>query len=103
MRKRGIVVFEEVGMAVIPLGGRTEGAPSAAIIDAADADIVAEHNWYPKLNTQGTHWYVTTSVPDENGKGRHVRLHRMILDAADDMVVDHINHNTLDNRRSNLR
>lgn len=35
--------------------------------------------------------------------GRRQRLHRLITGAPDGMVVDHINHNTLDNRRANLR
>jgi hypothetical protein len=30
-------------------------------------------------------------------------LHRILLDAPSSMLIDHINHNTLDNRRSNLR
>lgn len=32
-----------------------------------------------------------------------VRLHRFILNCPDNMVVDHINHNGLDNRKCNLR
>ena len=32
-----------------------------------------------------------------------IRLHRFIMDCPEDMVVDHINHNTLDNRKENLR
>lgn len=35
--------------------------------------------------------------------GQMVRLHRKIMDAAGDKVVDHINGDTLDNRRENLR
>lgn len=33
----------------------------------------------------------------------HGSLHRFIMNPPDDMVVDHINHDTLDNRRENLR
>lgn len=34
---------------------------------------------------------------------RNIKLHRLIMDAPDDKVVDHINHNALDNTNENLR
>jgi len=37
-----------------------------------------------------------------NGKAHTVRLHRLITRAPASMKVHHINHNPLDNRRSNL-
>ena len=38
-----------------------------------------------------------------DGRMRQFTVSRMIMNPNDDMVVDHINHDTLDNRRSNLR
>lgn len=34
---------------------------------------------------------------------KKILLHRYIMNCPHDMVVDHINHNTLDNRKSNLK
>lgn len=38
-----------------------------------------------------------------NGKKHGVLMHRFIMNAPKNMEVDHINHNTLDNRKENLR
>jgi hypothetical protein len=43
---------------------------------------------------------------DENGyviNTKRTRMHRLILNIDDSLLVDHINHNTLDNRLINLR
>ena len=36
-------------------------------------------------------------------KKGYIKLHRLITNCPDDKVVDHINHNRLDNRKCNLR
>ena len=65
---------------------------SRALIDTEDVDAVRTYKW--SLNADN---YVKAK---KNNKT--IYLHRLIMD-PDDMFVDHINHNTLDNRKSNLR
>lgn len=67
------------------------------IVDASDAERVKEMRWHL---TRCSKNYVRTYA----GKGRYIRLHRLILDITDpDVVIDHIDGNTLNNTRANLR
>lgn len=66
-----------------------------ALIDLDDVDIVKQYKWRIKDNG-----YVLTDIKGSNKK---ILLHRFIMDCPKDMVVDHINHNRLDNRKENLR
>lgn len=65
-----------------------------AIIDLDDIDIIKKYKWCLSLSTG----YVVTMI-----KGKQESLHRFIMNPSDNMVIDHINHDKLDNRRSNLR
>lgn len=67
-----------------------------AIIDAADVPLVKGRNWF--ATGVKTHPYAATR---ENG-GPHY-LHRFLMSPPEGMLVDHINGDSLDNRRSNLR
>ena len=59
------------------------------IIDLECVDVVKDYKW----RLQADYVY-------NNKIGL---LHRYIMNPSDDLVVDHINHNPLDNRRNNLR
>lgn len=48
-------------------------------------------------------WSVCNGYAETKVNGKTVRLHRLVTKALKGQVVDHINHNTLDNRKENLR
>ncbi len=67
------------------------------IVDAEDYDRLSKYKWCAVRT--GQNWYAKTL--DQNGY--RLILHRLITDAPKGLIVDHINHNGLDNRKSNLR
>jgi hypothetical protein len=75
-----------------------------AVIDSADAALVREYSWHLKTQTaRPEHIYAQTSMRLPGGRKKSVLLHRMLMDARQGEVVDHVNGDTLDCRRKNLR
>lgn len=68
-----------------------------ALVDAIDFERLAMHKWHitGKRMPYAARWV--------KEKPHSLLMHRLIIDAPDDMMVDHINGDTLDNRRCNLR
>ncbi|MBA7605706.1 hypothetical protein ES703_12840 [subsurface metagenome] len=89
-RKLGIK-NEEEGFGLIAL---TQG--KFAIVDAEDYGRLNQDKWYAGKckNT-----YYAGRVEG----GKTIKMHREIMRAPKGVLVDHINHNGLDNRKSNLR
>ena len=87
-----IILYNDRGMEV-----------ARALIDIEDVERVSQYKW--SLSKNG---YVRTTI---NGKGvrKGIKLHRFIMNVWQDEfdynsnVIDHINRNKLDNRKSNLR
>ena len=78
-----------------------EGKPKDfALVDRADYDALVEKRWHKKKDG---YFYRNLSHRTE-GKGS-VALHRELLglDRGNPAHCDHINRNTMDNRRANLR
>lgn len=85
----------EIGSVLIPL--RSRKYPNLfAVIDADDVPLISGHRWWAKHNNHIIYAY--TQVDKKT-----VHMHQMIMQPDKGTVVDHINHNGLDNRRANLR
>ena len=68
-----------------------------AIVDAADYEWLNQYKWYVSCSSPGMYYACRQS------EGRSIMMHRQIMDPPAGHVVDHINRNSLNNRRGNLR
>lgn len=73
--------------------GFTSNTQKKFYIDLDDVELASKYTWHE--NDQG---YIMSRIDNSL-----VRLHRLLTNCPDDMDVDHRNHNTYDNRKSNLR
>lgn len=67
-----------------------------AIVDIEDVSLIEKYKWC-MTTSNGLNYAVTFK------KNKSIYMHRLVMDAKKDKEVDHINHNTLDNRKRNLR
>lgn len=66
------------------------------VIDLEDVEKCKNYKWFLSFDEILNSFYVKTSKYPYS-------LHRVIMNCPKGFVVDHINHNTLDNRKENLR
>lgn len=83
-----IVLYDEYAEIIIYNKDCEEVART--LIDIEDVDKIKNYKWCL------SHGYAYNIKSD-------IRLHRLIMNCTDDKVVDHINRDRLDNRKSNLR
>lgn len=89
-------------MKTVPLYGK-KAAGRVALVDDDDYELVMRYRWRvwekPHGPGQRTQPYAATN-PRINGRKTYLPMHRLITGYAQ---TDHINHDSLDNQRSNLR
>lgn len=85
-------------MKEIPL---TQG--KVAIVDDEDFERLSRYRWHADWSKNTQTWYASRFFRTPDGRKSHIRMHRDIMQPDRGMVVDHRNHDGLDNRRENLR
>lgn len=72
-----------------------------ALVDDEDYERVCEFKWYAHYSRRTKTFYATRKTKRPNPK--HIYMHRFVMNTPESSLCDHLNHDTLDNRKSNLR
>lgn len=77
----------------------SKGKEYECLVDYEDISKLLKFGYRWSINT----WGYAFCRPTKDGKSKTILMHRMLTDPTDKELVDHINHNKLDNRKCNLR
>ena len=73
------------------------------MVDDDDYEELNRYKWYALWSSGTRTYYAVRFSSRYNGKRMKISMHRKIMNPPKDMEVDHVNHDTLDNRKGNLR
>lgn len=72
------------------------------LYDDEDHDLIMKYTW--GINKSKNNFYVVHSVNREGEKRHTIRLHKLVMGVSTRKpIVDHIDHNVLNNQKANLR
>lgn len=71
-----------------------------AIVDNDNYERLNRFKWY--ANYDGYNWYARRKI-NIDGKQKTIYMHREVMNVPKGVFIDHINGDSLDNRRENLR
>lgn len=74
-----------------------------ALVDDRDYCYLSQWKWNVVKPKKATSFYAIRTFTLDDGKRSHIYMHRAILLPEKNKVIDHINHNGLDNTRENMR
>lgn len=89
-------------MKTVPLRGK-KAAGRVVIVDDGDYDLVMQHKWYVKETKRPRRSdgpYAMTGIYRADGRHTTITMHKLLTGWP---RTDHIDHNGLNNQRSNLR
>lgn len=105
--KKGFNRYEIFGETTIIYIENRKGEIFKVPIDTEDLQklIDLDHSWHISINRKDHYVMANICRTDENGNIRNTttKLQKIIMNASDWEIVDHINNDTLDHRKQNLR
>lgn len=84
---------------------RKNGDTHEILVDTEDLELIdsLQRKIFVKQSGKIYAAVASKALPSSSSKWRVLGLHRFLMGDPEGLVIDHINHNTLDNRKSNLR
>lgn len=70
------------------------------VVDDEDYEYLNQFNWYAYKNKNN---YYAARCVWKNGKTKRYFMHRVIMKTELELVCDHVDHNSLNNQKNNLR
>ena len=92
-------VLEDGKTAKVAIRDRQNNVVAYSLVDLCDICKVGKATWLLNRTTG----YIYASVWAGVGKRKYPRLHQFVMGSGTKDIVDHINHDKLDNRKDNLR
>ena len=74
-----------------------------ALVDDEDYEKLSQYKWHARWNKTSNTFYADRHTRKSDGRRTKIQMHREIMDASPGLDVDHIDHNGLNNTKSNLR
>jgi len=74
-----------------------------AIVDPDDYWRLRQYKWQAVENNSARTFYASRWLRRDDEKSLSTLMHRQIMNVPPHILIDHVNHNGLDNRKANLR
>lgn len=74
-----------------------------AIVSDCDYEMLSGFNWRVGFGKSGNPYAARSPLSSEHSMPKTIYMHRQIMSFPKGKQIDHLDHNTLNNQRSNLR